>query len=67
MNSVVLSWSEATRMMFSSYADVVHKQPSFVITPQTSQYAAVTKNAMIKNVNPVSSNVNRTKVANVQR
>ncbi|CAH1102740.1 unnamed protein product [Psylliodes chrysocephalus] len=48
------------------YSKAVAKQPSYAIMPKAKQATSVTKTAMIQNINPVSSNINITKVVNVR-
>lgn len=65
LNTVMPSESEAHVNPMVTYSNAVQKQPSFVIKPKTKQNTNVTKSDMIKNINPVSSNISLTKVVNV--
>lgn len=48
-----------------SYANVAQKQPSFVVKPKVKQNTSVTKTDMIKNINPVCSDISLANVVNV--
>lgn len=50
----------------TSYSTIAKKQPSFVIMPKNKQDLATTKNDMIKNINPVDSNINISKIKNIR-
>lgn len=50
----------------ASYSSVAKKQPSFVIKPKNKQDVTTTKSDMIRNINPVESNLNITKIKGVR-
>lgn len=51
---------------YSNAVQNAQKQSSVVIKPKSKQDLSVTKTDMLKNINPINSNVAKTKVKNVR-